>query len=163
VGAMVAVNACGTTTVGDGPHFWAAPYERYCEFGGLGLPAQWTPDMLTPRLKGAPGQNTTIAIVATDAVLSKSQAKRIALAAHDGLARAIRPAHTPLDGDLVFAAATGHVALADPVYGLAEIAIAAADCLARAVARGIFEATSLPYPDALPAWRQRYGRIMVSP
>lgn len=163
VGALVAVNACGTVTVGDGPHFWAAPYERYGEFGGLGLPSAWTPAMLVPRLKGAPVQNTTIAMVATDAVLTKSQAKRIALAAHDGLARAIRPAHTPLDGDLVFAAATGRVPLADPVYGLAEIAIAVADCLARAVARAIFEATPLPFPDALPAWRQRYGRIMVSP
>jgi L-aminopeptidase/D-esterase-like protein len=115
-------------------------------------------DALMPRLKGGPpGQNTTIAVVATDAVLTKAQCKRIANAAHDGYARALRPAHTPLDGDLVFAAATGLRPLQDPAYGLAELAMAAADCLARAVARGVHAATALPFPDAQPAWRDRFG------
>jgi D-aminopeptidase len=163
VGAIVAVNAVGSATIGDGPHFWAAPYERDGEFGGLGFPTPFPSGHLEPRLKGGPGQNTTIALVATDAILTKSQAKRLALAAHDGLGRAIRPAHTPLDGDNVFAAATGLQPLEDPVFGLNDLAIAAADCLARAIARGVYEARALPYPGALPAWKDRYGRIMVSP
>lgn len=158
VGALVAVNAVGTATIGDGPHFWAAAMERDGEFGGLGWPHPMPADALMPRLKGGPpGQNTTIAVVATDAVLTKAQCKRIANAAHDGYARALRPAHTPLDGDLVFAAATGLRPLQDPAYGLAELAMAAADCLARAVARGVHAATALPFPDAQPAWRDRFG------
>jgi D-aminopeptidase len=163
VGAVVAVNAVGSVMIGDGPHFWAAPYERGGEFGGLGQPMRVPPEALAPRLKGGPGENTTIALVACDADLTKAQCKRVAVAAHDGLARAIRPAHTPLDGDLVFAAATGRRPLADPVYSLNEIAVAAADCLARAVARAVFEAVALPFPGALPAWRDRFGRIMVTP
>ena len=163
VGALVVVNAVGSVTIGDGPHFWAAFYERDGEFGGLGLPQVLPKEHLEPRLKGGAGENTTIALVATDATLTKSQAKRLALAAHDGLGRAIRPAHTPLDGDIVFAAATGYETLADPVMGLNELAIAAADCLARAIVRGVYEATRLPYPDALPAWKDRFGRIMVTP
>lgn len=157
VGALVAVNAVGTVTVGRGPQFWAAPFEVGSEFGGLGLPSPMPPDATELILKGGPAENTTIAVVATDAVLSKAQARRIALAAHDGLARAIWPAHTPLDGDTVFAAATGRKALADPVFGLAEIAAAAAGCLARAVARGVYEATALTFPGALPAWHDRFG------
>jgi D-aminopeptidase len=163
VGALVVGNAVGSVTIGDGPHFWAAFYEREGEFGGLGLPLSFPKEHLEPRLKGGPGENTTIALVATDATLTKGQAKRLALAAHDGLGRAIRPAHTPLDGDIVFAAATGYEPLADPVMGLNELAIAAADCLARAIVRGVYEATRLPYPDALPAWKDRFGRIMVTP
>jgi D-aminopeptidase len=158
VGAIVAVNAVGGVTIGAGPHFWAAPYEVGDEFGGLGWPSPWPDDALRARYKGGPGENTTIAIVATDAVLSKPQARRLAVAAHDGLARAIRPAHTPLDGDLVFAAATGRVPLRDPTRDLAEIALAAADCLARAVARGVHAATALPFAGALPAWSDRFGR-----
>ncbi len=163
VGAIVAVNAVGSAVIGDGPHFWSAPYERAGEFGGLGWPQRFTPEDLVPRLKGGPIENTTIAVVATDAQLTKTQCKRVALGAHNGLARALRPAHTPLDGDSVFSAATGRIPLHDPILGVVEIAVAAADCLARAVARGVFEARALPYPGALPAWSERYGRIMVSP
>ncbi|MCP8940419.1 P1 family peptidase [Alsobacter sp. SYSU M60028] len=162
VGALVAVNAVGTATMGEGPHFWAAPYEQNAEFGGIGWPYARPKDALVPRLKGGPGRNTTIAVVATDARLGKAQAKRIANAAHDGLARALRPAHTPLDGDIVFAAGTGRREVAGPM-ALNEIAMAASDVLARAVARGVYEATALPYPGALPAWKDRFGRIMVSP
>ena len=158
VGAIVAVNAVGGVTIGAGPHFWAAPYEVGDEFGGLGWPSPWPDDALRARYKGGPGENTTIAIVATDAILGKPQARRLAVAAHDGLARAIRPAHTPLDGDLVFAAATGRLPLRDPARDLAEIALAAADCLARAVARGVHEAKALPFAGALPAWSDRFGR-----
>ena len=162
VGAIVAVNAVGSSLMGDGPHFWAAPYEQNAEFGGLGWPYALPRNALDTRLKGGPGQSTTIALVATDALLTKASAKRIATAAHDGLSRALRPAHTPLDGDIVFAAGTGLRPVADAM-ALNEIAVAAADVLARAIARGVFEARALPFPGALPAWKDRFGRIMVSP
>lgn len=157
VGALVAVNAVGSATIGDGPHFWAAPYERDCEFGGLGWPATITPEDTALRFKGGAGQNTTIALVATDAALTKPQALRLALAAHDGLARALRPAHAPLDGDIVFAAATGHSGAPSDAFALTELCATAADVLARAVARGVHAATALPFPHARPAWRDRFG------
>jgi D-aminopeptidase len=156
VGAIVVVNAIGSAVVGDGPHFWAAPYERDGEFGGLGLPAAIPPGALAMRIKGhVPA--TTIALVATDAILTKPEARRLALMADDGLARAIRPAHAPLDGDTVFAAATGRRPLADPIRDLTEIGHTAADCLARAIARGVYEAKALAFANALPDWKMRWG------
>jgi len=140
VGAIVVVNAIGSATIGAGRHFWAAPYERDREFGGLGWPSRLPADALTFRTKGHQPA-TTIALVATDAVLTKPQARRLAEMADDGLARALRPAHAPLDGDTVFAAATGARPLADPLRDLTEIGTLAADCLARAIARGVYEAT----------------------
>jgi L-aminopeptidase/D-esterase-like protein len=157
VGAIVAVNACGSVTVGDSRHFWAAPFEQNGEFGGCGSPARVPPEALIPRAKGRPGENTTIALVATDAVLDKAQAHQLAVMAQDGLARAIYPVHTTLDGDTVFAAATGVRPLQNPVSEVSEIGAIAANVLARAVARGIFEASALPYPGALPAWRDRFA------
>jgi D-aminopeptidase len=157
VGALVAVNAAGCVTVGQGPWFWAAPYERDSEFGGRGLPSPLPADALRFRTKGRTEENTTLAVVATDAVLNKVQAKRLAIMAQVGIARAIRPVHSPLDGDLVFTAATGRRPLADPIHGLAHLGAAAADVLARAVARAVYEATALPHQGALPAWRDHYG------
>lgn len=156
VGALVAVNAVGSATIGDGPHFWAGPYERDGEFGGLGWPATITPDDTALRFKGGTGQNTTIALVATDAVLTKPQARRLALAAHDGLARALRPAHAPLDGDIVFAAATGYSGAPSDAFAMTELCATAADVLARAVARGVHAATALSFPGARPAWQDRF-------
>lgn len=158
VGALVAVNAAGSVTVGDGPHFWAAPFERDREFGGRGWPFPFPPEALAFRSKGAPGANTTLAVVATDAKLSKAQANRLAVMAQTALARAINPVHTPLDGDLVFAAATGAKPLADPVFTLAELGALAADVLARAIARGVYQATALPFPGALASWKDRFER-----
>ncbi|WP_332684983.1 P1 family peptidase [Bosea sp. (in: a-proteobacteria)] len=157
VGALVAVNAVGTATIGDGPHFWAAPYEHGLEFGGRGWPTAMSPQDLALRFKGGPGANTTIALVATDAVLTKAQARRMALAAHDGLARALRPVHAPLDGDVVFAVATGHSGAPSDAFALTELCASAADVLARAVARAVYSATALPFPGAKPAWRDRFG------
>jgi len=157
VGALVAVNAVGSATIGNGPHFWAAPYEQEGEFGGLGWPAAITPADTALRFKGSTGQNTTIALVATDAALTKSQARRLALAAHDGLARALRPVHAPLDGDIVFAAATGYSGAPSDAFAMTELCATAADVLARAVARGVHAATALPFPKAQPAWRDRFG------
>jgi L-aminopeptidase/D-esterase-like protein len=160
VGAIVAVNAVGSVTVGDGPWFWPAPFEVGGEYGGRGLPASFTPDMLALRLKGGaaatPVENTTIAVVATDAILTKAQAKRLAMIAQTGMARAIYPVHAPHDGDTVFAAATCEKAV-DPVLGLAELGALAANALTRAIARGVFMATALPFPGALPAWKDRFG------
>ncbi|MBC7143670.1 MAG: P1 family peptidase [Rhodobacteraceae bacterium] len=156
VGALVAVNAIGSVTVGAGPHFWAAPWEIGAEFGGRGLPPGFAPGAEPPLMKRA-GEATTIAIVATDAVLSQAQAQRMATAAHDGMARAIVPSHTPIDGDLVFAAATGARRLADPLTDTFLIGHAAAACLARAIARAVHEAKARP-EDLAPTWQKRFGR-----
>jgi L-aminopeptidase/D-esterase-like protein len=157
VGALVAANSLGQGTIGAGPHFWAAPYERGDEFGRLGWPAPLPADTLAMRVKGDLPANTTIAIVATDAELTKAQAKRLAVMAHDGMARALRPAHAALDGDLVFAGATARAAQAPTMRDLTEIGLCAADCLARAIARAIYEASALPFAGALPAWRGVFG------
>ncbi len=95
VAALVAVNALGRVTVGDGPHFWAGPFEEGAEFGGLGPAPKIPPDAFAWPTKPMPGANTTIAVVATDARLTKAEARRLAVTAQDGLARAIVPAHTP--------------------------------------------------------------------
>ena len=157
VGALVAVNALGQATIGDSRHFWAAPYERAYEFGGHGFPAPLPAHALDCRIKGDTPTNTTIAIVATDAALTKAEAKRLAIMAHDGMAHALRPAHAALDGDIVFAAATGGAANAPTIRDRTEIGMMAADCLARAIARGIYEATPLPFANALPSYQQKFG------
>ncbi|WP_068879135.1 P1 family peptidase [Phenylobacterium sp. CCH12-B4] len=137
-----------------GRTFWAAPFELGEEFGGLG-PAglRAGPDEWGSAKRPAEQRNTTIACVATDAVLTPAQAKRVAVMAQDGFARAIRPVHAPFDGDVVFAVSTGVRPLAEPApYTLARLGALAADCLARAVARGVFEAK--PWPGAyVPCWR----------
>lgn len=157
VGAIVVVNAVGQANIGNGPHFWSGGVEEGAEFGGLGLPTHVSLEARAMRIKGAGPPSTTIALVATDAILTKGQAKRLAIMADDGLARAIRPAHAPMDGDTVFAVSTMQKPLAGGPIDLTEIGLAAADCLARAIARGIYEATALPFPGALPSWRDKFG------
>lgn len=160
VAALAVVNAVGSVTIGDGPCFWAAPFEIEGEYGGRGMPPSFTPDMLRLRIKGgdaaSPGENTTLAIVVTDAALTKPQANRLAMIAQTGFARAIYPVHAPLDGDVVFAAATGEKPI-DPLVGLTELGMVAANVVARAIARGVYNATALPFPGALPAWKDRFG------
>ena len=160
VAAIVAVNAVGSVTVGNGPWFWAAPFEVNGEFGGLGLPDKFTEDMLLMRIKGGPAassrENTTIGAVVTDAVLTKPQAKRLAMIAHTGFARAIYPVHAPLDGDVLFAAATCEKPI-EPLVGLTELGMVAANVVARAIASGVYNATALPFPGALPAWKDEFG------
>ena len=158
VAALVAVNAVGQATVGDGPHFWAAPFEIGAEFGGRGLPHPFPPEATAFALPGggSPGENTTIAIIATDARLTKAEAKRLAIMAHDGFARALWPAHTPIDGDIVFALSTGRVPLGESPSAMIELGAAGAACMARAIARGIYEAAPAP-DDVPPAWRQKFG------
>jgi D-aminopeptidase len=155
VGALVAVNALGSATVGETPHFWAAPWEEGAEFGSLG-PAPMVPHQ-APLPQKRMGEATTIAIVATDAVLTKPQALRMAVAAHDGMARALVPSHTSLDGDLVFSVATGAKVMGDPLTDSFQIGHAAATSLARAIARAVYLAEGTP-GDLQPNWQSRFGR-----
>ena len=157
VAALAAVNAAGSTVVGDGPWFWAAPFEQNGEFGGHGFPATVPPNALLPRTKGAMRMNTTLVVVATDAALTKPQARHLAVMAQDGLARAIHPVHTPFEGDIVFAASTGARALGNPRFELTAIGSAAAQVAARAIARGVFEAEALALPGAVPSYREKFG------
>jgi L-aminopeptidase/D-esterase-like protein len=160
VAALAVVNAVGTVTIGDGPWFWAAPFEMESEYGGRGWPLAFTPDMLTMRIKGGAAatavENTTLAVVVTDALLTKPQTRRLAMIAQTGFPRAIYPVHAPLDGDVVFAAATGEKPI-DPLAGLTELGMIAANVTARAIARGVYAASALPFPGALPAWKDRFG------
>jgi L-aminopeptidase/D-esterase-like protein len=147
VGALVATNPVGSATLPGTDVYWAWPFEIDGEYGGRtpdGPIDARDPMPEDGRLAGLgrlqPGANTTLAVVATNAALSRGEAKRMAIMAQDGIARAVRPAHMPFDGDLVFALASGTVAL--PEDGgrqrvIARIGSAAADCLARAIARGV--------------------------
>jgi len=151
VGALVAVNSVGSCIRADRPQLWAADDAVGEE---MGAQATFASRPMVPGLGGSkldliaaaaqPGANTTIAVVATDARLDKAQARRLAIMAGDGLARAIRPVHTPFDGDTVFAMSTG----VRPLTGSAPLALSqlgamAATALARAVGRAVWEAASL--------------------
>ncbi|CAN0578636.1 unnamed protein product, partial [Laminaria digitata] len=161
VGALVGANGTGMATMGERANFWAAPFEIDGEFGGLGTFPDPVPFMETSRSKrdyesGSPIANTTIAIVATDAALSKSQCKRMAVAAQDGIARAMSPAHALVDGDIVFAIATGEVPVDDAIIDVMHLGHAAAVCLSRAIARAVYEAVAAD-GDPVPAWRERFA------
>lgn len=155
VGALVAVNSMGAVTVGETRHFWASPFERGKEFGGLGLPSPMPSDATDLRIKfrdlARSMSNTTIAVIATDAVLSKAEAKRLAIAAHAGFARAIWPSHTPFDGDLVFALATGASGSRPGIDEFLDLCAAASSVMSRAIARGVHAAMPAD-GDLLPPW-----------
>ena len=158
VGAVVGVNSWGSVIAPGGRTFWAAPFELDGEFGGLG-PAGLAagPDEWGSAKRPTETRNTTIACVATDAILTPAQAKRFAVMAQDGLARAIRPIHAPFDGDVVFAISTGRRPLGDqPDYAIARLGALAADALARAVARGVYAASPWPGTE-VPCWRDLPG------
>jgi D-aminopeptidase len=158
VGALVAVNAAGKATRGAAPRFWAAAYERGGEFGGLGEGAPSDDALVFALKRDAPAPaNTTLAVVATDAPLDKAQATRLAIMATAGFALALRPAFAPTDGDVVFAASTARADRAPDLRDLAEIGTLAAECLARAIARGVYEATPLPFAGALPSWKGKWA------
>ncbi len=163
IGALIAVNATGRTTIGDTPYFWAAPGEQNKEFGGLGWPAEMSGTDRTVQTKFtlrkidlSPNTNTTIGVVATDLILTKSEAKRIATAAHDGYARALWPSHTPMDGDLLFVISTGKRKMQDPVFELLELGAYAAQTVSRAIARGVYCAQHFP-GDTTPTWKAKHG------
>ena len=158
IGALAAVNAAGSVIVGHGPWFWAGPFEITGEYGGRGLPDRFPPQALDPITKGGARQSTTLVVVATDAVLTKAQAKRLAVMAQSGLSRAIYPVHSPLDGDVVFAASTGRRPLANAMLGLTALGTLAANVTARAIARGVFAAAALPLAGSVPSWQDQFGR-----
>ena len=147
VGALAAVNAFGSPVMPGTSTLWAWPFEQNGELGGQKPPQPRAINLDFPddiKRPPQPAANTAIAIVATDVALTPSQARRVAVMAHDGFARALRPVHTPVDGDIVFAISTGAKPLADPwQFTLGRIGAIAADCLARAVGRGVFEAEPL--------------------
>lgn len=144
VGAIAAVNCFGSVYMPGSEAFWAWPYEIGGEFGGARPPQDYTADAEdwgAAKLNPQPGQNTTIACIATDAALTAAQAKRIGQMALSGFSRAIRPVFAPFDGDAVFVLSTGEKPLGEPdAVALARIGELAAGTLARAVARGAFEA-----------------------
>lgn len=156
IAAIVAVNALGSATVGDGPHFWAAPFEQNGEFGGMGLPENFQPADIAMRVKGMTVTATTIGAIVTDATLTKAQVHRLSIMAHDGLARALLPAHMPSDGDTVFAAATCEKPATEDQQLFFELCHLATLVMARAIARGVYHATALPAPGSQPAWRDRF-------
>jgi L-aminopeptidase/D-esterase-like protein len=158
VGALAAVNAVGSVTVADTPHFWAAPFEQGAEFGGLGSPHPWPGHASRPAFKFAAPEraNTTLCVVATDAALTHQQCKRFATMAGAGMARAIFPVFSSFDGDIVFALATGKTPLKDPQMALPWIGAAAANCLTRAIARGVYEASGY-LPNGTPSYRKLFA------
>ncbi|MEX1154755.1 P1 family peptidase [Parvibaculum sp.] len=149
VGALVAVNSFGAAVVPGTARFWAAPYEMDGEFGGLGWPDAAGLAGLDPlagtKAAAQPGGNTAIGVVATNADLTPAECRRLAIMAQDGLARAIRPVHAPVDGDAIFTLATARLPLGPAPRHMAVAALGAmaADCVARAVARALWEAETL--------------------
>ncbi len=155
VGALVVVNPVGCVTSPGSRAFWAGGFELGGEFGGLGAPQAPYPPLGLSETKlsvsHGEGANTTIAIVATDCVLDKAALTRMATAAHDGMARAIQPSHTPFDGDLVFAVSTSAREMKDGMGDPLELGHASATVLARAIARGVFAARPAE-GDVNPVW-----------
>ena len=166
VGALLALNAFGSALIPGTAHLWAAPYEIDGEFGGRGWPVTATVSTTEPFAGSrfdiapmTPGGNTTIGLIATNAALTKAEAKRIAIMAQDGLARAVRPIHSHVDGDAIFALATGKVELpSDAIQrltALMRIGSIAADCVARSVGRAVYAAEDL---GEAVSYRTKYGR-----
>ncbi|HEY8949966.1 MAG TPA: P1 family peptidase [Rhizomicrobium sp.] len=148
VGALVAVNSLGSAVVPGTKNFWAGALEIGNEFGGLGASNARiaTEDWGLIKPDPGPRKNTTIACIATDVELDIDQMKRVTMMAQDGLARALRPIHSPFDGDVVFGLSTAKRKMTGPMaeFTVARLGAMAADTLARAVARGVYEATLPP-------------------
>jgi putative pantetheine hydrolase len=175
VAALAAVNAVGSVADERSGMLYGAQFGSPVEFGGLRAPdpaeLAAAAGLLAPRGRGGPGDrppamppplNTTIGVVACDASLTKAQCAKLAGVAHDGLARAVRPAHSMFDGDTIFALATGSGQAASPAEFHALLS-AAADCFARAVVHGVLAAGSVRtaggawpgYLDLFPSARSR--------
>ncbi|MBK0328990.1 P1 family peptidase [Rhodobacteraceae bacterium F11138] len=147
VGALVVVNSFGQVVMPGSRRFWAADFERAGEFGACAEAPPPAPVLTEIPEFAEPGLNTTLAVIATDLTLTKAQLKRVAMVAQDGLARAIHPVHTPFDGDVIFCLSTGQRAMGTEEVDVTRLGMAAVECLARATARGVYEATPLgPFP-----------------
>ena len=158
VGALVAVNPSGSVVTEGTNSFWASPYEANKEFGGKSF--EFPNKIFSEYFRGDDNRkdsfsikNTTIAIVATDLDLSKVELRRVSVAAHDGISRAIVPSHTPYDGDLVFSVSTARIKTKIEQSDIYNIGHAASICLSRAIARGVYEATPSKN-DTLPTWKE---------
>jgi len=143
IGAIIAANPVGSPYMPGTQCPWAWPYEMNNEFGGKRPPEDYTyqeaKDTKLAFLKSA-GQSTVIGAIAVNAALTQKQLKRLAIMAQDGIAMAVQPSHTPLDGDTIFALSTGDKSCESSV-ALAELGAAAARCVARALMRGVYEAS----------------------
>ncbi|MEZ5549761.1 MAG: P1 family peptidase [Pseudomonadales bacterium] len=142
--SIMAVNAAGSPMVGATDHFWAAAFEQNGEFGNRGYPTPWPDSATVVRTKAGhstAGMNTTIGVVITDAVISKVEAKQIAVMAHDGFARALYPVHSPGDGDLLFVLSTAAVSLHREALSLLTLGTVAANTVCRAIAQGVYAAS----------------------
>jgi L-aminopeptidase/D-esterase-like protein len=165
IGALMAINAFGSAVIPGTRHLWAGPYELGGEFGGHNWPTQRPAVSAIDPLRGcrsesppiAPGGNTTIGVVATNAVLAPAEAKRIAIMAQDGLSRGIRPIHSHVDGDVIFVISTGRIKVAEGerLTYLLRLGSMAADCVVRAIGRGVWAASDLGGVDS---YRTRYDR-----
>ena len=158
VGALAAVNAMGSSIIGQTRHFWAAPLEIDGEFGGHGLPEPF-PENPVPKLGlSNPGENTTLCVVATNAALDRKALTRLAIMAQTGMARALMPVHSPLDGDIVFALSTGDLPLSDPLTDLNRLGTHAANTLTRAIARAVYFAEPDPHDtDLKPTYSEMFS------
>ncbi|HPD61442.1 MAG TPA: P1 family peptidase [Thermodesulfobacteriota bacterium] len=162
VGALVAVNSGGSPINAETGEFYAAFLETNNEFGGLNPAIRLLSRAVQAQPRSHDPNNTTLAVVATTVELTKTQATKVAQMAHDGIARAIRPAHTMFDGDTVFALSTGKKRIADMetrgLWGdqaaqLNAIGSAAADTLSRAIVHAMINATSIA---VMQSYRDRY-------
>ncbi|MAR79553.1 MAG: peptidase T4 [Rhodospirillaceae bacterium] len=143
VGALSVVNPYGDVVIPGSDKFWASQVEFSDEFGGFGS-ANISQNQIEYDLSSALGGNTTISVVATNVILSKSEALRLAIMCQDGIGKAIRPAHSPYDGDTVFVISTGLLKVSEkPEIVLSKLGNLAADCVARSIARGVYYAESL--------------------
>jgi len=152
VGALAAANPAGSVVMPGQSTMWAWMLEQYGELGDQKPPD--SPVQLEPDLPEVlqPAANTTLVVVAVSEHLTRVQALRVAIMSQDGIARAVRPAHTPYDGDTVFVLSTGDGHPPGPAE-VARIGAIAADCTARAIARGVYEADPA---GGHPSWRERY-------
>ncbi len=155
IGAIAAVNSMGSLTMPGSSTMWAFPYEQDNELGNQAMSQKNARTNLDFSFELPIGKNTTLVTMATDALLTKPQARRVAIMAQDGLARAIRPIHSPFDGDSVFVLSTGRTKLSDPVVGVARLGMLAADCAARAIARGVFQAETM---GDLKSYKDHYNK-----
>ena len=144
VGALAGVNCFGSAYMPGTDAFWAWPFEVDGEFGGKRPPEDYAADAEdwgAAKANPALGQNTTIACIATDVILTASEAKRVAQMALSGFSRAIRPVFAPFDGDALFVMSSGRIASQEKrAILVARIGELAASTLSRAIARGVFEA-----------------------
>ncbi|MFI1073918.1 P1 family peptidase [Streptomyces puniciscabiei] len=159
VAALVVVNAAGSVIEPE----TGALYGELSQ-GRVEYPAERVHEAACRRLdetaarNAPPPLNTTLAVVATDAHLSKAQAQKLAGTAHDGIARAVRPVHLMNDGDTVFALATGTRALGEHPLELNGVLAAGADVVTRAIVRGVRAAEPVDGPGGVwPSYGELYG------